>query len=49
MASSDLRKWAKKERLLRCVVESIIEFVQNNDEARDIGSVDARVKKLDEV
>lgn len=46
---ADLRRWTKKERLLRDVVESISEFVQNYDVNRDKGSVDARLKKLDEV
>ncbi|XP_062541483.1 uncharacterized protein LOC134209518 [Armigeres subalbatus] len=46
---SDLRRWTKKERLLRDVVDSISEFVKNYDSSRDKTSVDARLKKLDEV
>ncbi|XP_062700059.1 uncharacterized protein LOC134284795 [Aedes albopictus] len=49
MAHSDLRKLTKKERQLRDLVESIEEFVHNYQEARDKGSVAARLKKLDEV
>lgn len=46
---AELRKWTKKERLLRDVVESISEFVQNYEENRDKRSVDTRLKKLDDV
>lgn len=47
--NTDLRKLTKRERQLRDVVESIEEFVLQYQEARDKGSVPARIKKLDEV
>ncbi|XP_062713843.1 uncharacterized protein LOC134290680 [Aedes albopictus] len=49
MGNTDLRKLTKKERQLRDMVESIEEFVNQFQEARDRGSVPARLKKLDEV
>ncbi|XP_062540830.1 uncharacterized protein LOC134208888 [Armigeres subalbatus] len=49
MVKPDLRKLTKKERQLRDMVESIGEFVQGYNEARDKGSVSARLSKLDEV
>ncbi|XP_062538836.1 uncharacterized protein LOC134207133 [Armigeres subalbatus] len=42
---SDLRRWTKKERLLRNIVDSISEFVKSCDSSRDKTSVDARLKK----
>lgn len=48
-ALDDLIKLAKKERQLRIIVESIQEFVDNYQETRDKCSVEARMKKLDEV
>ncbi|XP_062541201.1 uncharacterized protein LOC134209226 [Armigeres subalbatus] len=49
MVKPDFRKLTKKERQLRDMVESIGEFVQGYNEARDKGSVSARLSKLDEV
>ncbi|XP_062558244.1 uncharacterized protein LOC134223122 [Armigeres subalbatus] len=45
MVKPDLRKLTKKERQLRDMVESIGEFVQGYSEARDKGSVPARLKE----
>lgn len=43
MVHSDLRKLKKKERQLRDMVEAIEEFVNQFQEARDRGSVPARL------